>query len=317
MTSPLVIETFSLVAPLGLCFHDAATGERVMDGLNVSVYPETNSVRKNRTYMFPNRVGVYVLHKAHGLDHFPGGKDEDFWAPQSPPKNYTVEVSDALGRFQSFRFTVELPVRGIYQWENVPAVSPNKTLASIPLYSAPARQVLGGMSVIRAELRYRPVASPDVAEDEGKPASFAVLEARFEGELVARGIAGKDGKIALLFPSLSAQSNPIASPPASSTRVSLADQQWILDLAIKYQPSIFQSSPHETSGSGEENFPDLRLALAQVEGTIWADAGQTEEYEEATLLFGKELILRSRTGIASPPDATSVFSSFLFVSPAP
>lgn len=322
MTLSPVIETLYLVAPLGLCFHDAATGERISDGLNVSVYPETTSVRKHRMSAVANRSGVYVLHKAYGLENFPHGTgDAEFWQDNPPQKPYIVEVSDTERRFQSFRFTVDLPVRGIYQWENNPIVSPSKTLSSIPLYSSPTRKVFGGISVIRAELCESPAnASPDLPfQDETglNPASFAVLEARFEGDLVARGIAGRDGKIALLFPSLSPQSNPLVSPPATATRVSLAEQEWELDLTIKYEPNIFQNSPPDLSESDEEVFPDLRLVLAQATGTIWADAGKAEEYTTATLYPGRELILRSRAEIFSPmPDEATADSSFLFVSPA-
>lgn len=309
MTSPLVIEKLSLVAPLGVCFHDAATGERISDGLNVSVYPATIRAAKNRMSAFPNRSGVYVLQKAYGLENFANGEgDAEFWENNLPQKLYVVEVFDTERRFQPFRFTVELPVRGIYKWENIPPVSPNKTLSSIPLYSTPTRKVLGGMAVIRAELQ----------QIDGVPASWAVLEARFDGNLVARGIADRDGRIALIFPALSPQSNPFVSPPATATRISLAEQKWLLDLTIKYEPNIFRTSPPVLSGDGEEEtFPDLRLVLAQAEGTLWADAGQTEEYETAELYFGKELILRSRAAqLLSPPDTETVYSSVLFVSPA-
>src|SRR5215213_9355000 len=171
-----IIEKLSLVAPLGLCFHDAATGERVMDGLSVSAYPAANTVRQKRTAMFPNRSGVYVLHKAEGLGRFArGAGDADFWQNNPPQKPFVVDVSDNESRFQPFRLTLQLPVKGIYQWENSPPASPNKKVSSIPLYSAPARKVLGGMAVIRAELR----------ESREDAAAFAVLEARFKGSLVA------------------------------------------------------------------------------------------------------------------------------------
>jgi hypothetical protein len=310
MISPPVIETLSLAAPLGVCFHDSATGERISDGLNVSVSPATARARKNRMSAFPNRSGVYVLQKAYGLENFANGEgNEEFWNNFPPQKLYAVEVFDTERRFQPFRFTVELPVRGLYKWENIPPVSPNKSLSSIPLYSAPTRKVLGGMAVVRAELQ----------QIDGIPASWAVLEARFGGNLVARGIADRDGKIALIFPALSPQSNPVVSPPATATRISLAEQKWLLDLTIKYEPNIFQTSPPVLSGSDEEEtFPDLRLVLAQAEGMLWADAGQTEEYETAELYFGKELILRSRAAqILSPMPVTEpAYSSVLFVSPA-
>lgn len=309
MTPLPIIESFSIVAPLGVCFHDTANGERVLGGLDVTAYPSGAGVWKNRTALRPNRQGVYVLQKIKGLEDFSNGKgDAKFWNENPPSKTYFIEVSDIEQRFQPFQFTVELPVKGIYEWENIPASSPNRILKSIPLYSAPTRKISGGAAVVRAQLK----------EISGVPASFAVLEARFEGTLVARGIADRDGQTVLIFPSLAPQTNPIVSPPGNSTRISLAEQIWNLDLTVKYQPNIFQTSPPEITGDGEENLPDLRLVLAQAEGTLWADSGQTEEYTTAVLQTGRELILRSReNAVASPmPDSETVFSSFLFVSPA-
>ena len=309
MTPLPIIEKFSIVAPLGVCFHDAATGERVLQGLDVSVYPAAARVWKNKTPAFPNRLGVYVLQKIGGLENFPFGTgDAEFWENNQRQKNYIVEVSDTEKRFQPFQITVELPFKGIYQWENDPPVSPNKSLSSIPLYSAPTRNIPGGMSVIRAHLR----------QTGGTPASWAVLEAYFDGKLIARGIADRDGQIVLIFPTLAPQSNPLVSPPASSTRITLAEQNWNLDLTVKYQPNIFQISPPNLNESEEENLPDLRLALAQAEGTLWADGGQTEEYKTAVLQLAKELILRSREAesLSPPTNSATASSSFLFVSPA-
>lgn len=295
------IEKISLVAPLGLCFHDAATGERVVDGLSVSVYPAAQTIWKKRTAARPNPSGVYVLHKADGLGEFTrGAGDAEFWAKNPPQKSFIAEVFDNENRFQPFQFSLKLPVKGIFRWENIPSVSPNKSAPSIPLYSAPTRKVLGGMSVIRAELR----------ENNEKAASFAVLEAHRNSNLIARGIADRNGQIVLMFPAL--------SPSSDATRNSLADQEPKLDLTLKYEPEVFQTSPPLSTQTSEEVLPDLRLVLAQANGTLWANAGKTEIFTTAVLKIGKELILRSRAmPIPSPePPAETDFSSYLFVSPA-
>ncbi len=309
MTSLSILEKFSIVAPLGVCFHDTATGERVLDGLDVAAYPLNSGSWKNKTSLRPNRHGVYVLQKIKGLEDFSRGSgDAEFWNNNQPENPYVIEVSDSLQRFQPFQFTLDLPVRGIFKWENIPSGSPNKSLESIPLYSAPTRKISGGMSVVRAQLQ----------EVSGVPAAFAVLEARFNGILIARGIADREGQIVLIFPSRAPQSNPISSPPANETHITLADQNWNLDLTVKYQPTIFQTSPPDVIESEDENLPDLRLVLAQAEGTLWADSGQTEEYTTAVLKTGRELILRSRENAnTSPmPALEPAVSSFLFVSPA-
>lgn len=303
-----IIEKISLVAPLGLCFHDAATGERIADGLSVSVYPAAATISKKKSAAFVNRSGVYVLHKVPGLGEFTRGTgDADFWKENPPQKPYTVEVFDHESRFQPFRFTVELPVKGIYQWENIPPTSPNRKISSVPLYSAPTRKTLGGMAVVRAELR----------ESEEKAASFAVLEARFNSDLVARGIADREGRIVLMFPALSPQNNPFTSPPTDATRVSLADQKWDLDFSIRYEPKSLESAP-PSKESDEAFLPDLRLVLDQKKGKLFANAEKNKSFTTAVLRVGKELILRSREAqaVASPPDDEPAFSSYLFVNPA-
>lgn len=306
MIMPRIIESFSLVAPLGLCFHDAASGERIGNGLQVEVYTVSPNPWKKKTRALPNRSGVFVLHQEDGLPNFPfGAGDEEFWQNNPPEKDYVVEVTDAENRFQSFRFPLKLPVRNIFQWDAIPVVSPSKNLFSIPLYSSPTRLPLAGMAVVRAELR----------ENDDVPASFAVLEARFEGTLVARGMADRDGKIALIFPALSPQNNPIVSPPATATRIALAEQKWNLALTLKYQPNVFVSSPSETVFGGE-TLPDLTRALKQANGTLWANAQKTDELTQADLKYGKELILRSREASVTSPSAETVFSSNVYVSPA-
>ena len=307
MTLQTVIEKLSLVAPLGVCFHDAATGERVSNGLNVAVYPAMQSAGTRRDYAAPNRSGVFVVQKARGLENFGrGAGDADFWNENPPNKIYVVEVFDHERRFLPFRFTAALPVRGIYRWESVPAASPNKTLPSVPLYSAPTRQTAGAMSVVRAELR---------RADEN-PASWAVLEAGFNNALIARGIADKNGRVALIFPTPAPANKSLVSPPAA-VRASLSEQKWTLDFTVKYQPSVFQTSPPISADANAEFLPDLRLALAQANGALWANDAQTERLTTAVLQAGRELILRSRaSGNASPPDSSTVFSSFLLTSPA-
>lgn len=302
-----VIEKLSLVAPLGLCFHDAATGERVIDGLTVEIYADTKNNLKKRFRAVPNPSGVFVIHKISGLEEFSRGAGDDaFWKENPPQKPFIVEVFDNENRFQPFRFSIKLPVRGIYRWENIPPTSPNKNLSSVPLYSAASRKKLSGMSLIRAQFR----------ESFEKAASFAVLEARLNSKLIARGIADGEGRIVLMFPSLAPATNPLTSPPSNSTRVTLAEQKWNIDLTLKYQPAILQPEQTPDAENSAEILPDLRKILEQTQAKMFADVAKTENFTTAVLLFGRELILRSREAQTSPPSAETVYSSYLFVSPA-
>jgi hypothetical protein len=311
IASVKIVDEFSRVAPFGVCFHDSASGLRVNDGLEVNVYQTLSGARNKKSKALPNRSGVYVLQRIALPENFSNGSgDSNFWNDNPPQNAHTVEVLDIENRFLPFQFNAILPVQGLYKWESVPPGSPNRTSLSVPLYSSPTRKVSGGMSVVRAQL----------VEIDDTPASWAVLEAYFGGELVARGITDREGNVALMFPSLPPQTHPFASPPENQTRVALSEQKWRLDFEVKYQPSIFQISPpsHNQNEALELVLPDLRLALSQAEGLLWNDRAKTDPFNGAVLEFGKELILRSRESELSSPMSIGIttLSSNLFVSPA-
>jgi hypothetical protein len=300
------LEIFSHVAPLGLRFHDVANGEPVFDRLKVTAVTSDSRETNLKSVAVANRSGVFVLLNVRGLEQFKQTEiNDEFWQKNPPNKTYRIEVSDLDFRFQPVQFSLKLPVKGIYQWEISQTSPPTKNSNSIPLYSSPTRKTASGMSVIRAEMH----------DPNGKPAAWAVLEARLNGKLIARGFADKTGKIALIFPTPAPLNNSLASPPEPSGKIPLANQKWDLTLTVKYSPATFTTSPFQSKKS---ELPDLRLLLAQSSGKIWADESQTKELDTVTLSFNKELILRSsRAGILSPmPDSISDYSSFLIVSPA-
>lgn len=304
------LDRVTTVAPLGLQFHDAATGTIVGEGLSVWAFPAGRPAAKRS--LVANRVGVYVLHHAEGLiDLEHGTGDQSYWQNLPAPKQFVVEVSDEYSRFQSFQLTVDLPTKGIYKWIGVGDGSPLSSMTSIPLYSAPSRAVSGGMAVVRAELH-----DPFRAGNGGNAAG-AVLEL-YDGDiLVARGFADEQGRIALIFPYPSPRTFPPGSPPGSplssppvATGPALTDQVWILRVRALYSPPL--SSP--LNQPTEDPLPDLKSTLAQAEARAWADADRTETLSEVALLFGRELILKSRSPSASPFDDS--WESVLFITPA-
>jgi hypothetical protein len=300
------LEIFSHVAPLGLRFHDVANGEPVFDRLKVVANSVDSGEPHLKSTAVPNRSGIFVLLNVRGLEKFKQTEiNDEFWQKNPPQKTYQIEVTDSDFRFQPIQFRLKLPVKGIYQWETSPSSPPNKNSISIPLYSSPTRKAASGMSVIRAEMH----------NPNGKPAAWAVLEARLAGKLIARGFADEKGKIALIFPTPAPLNNSLASPPEPAGKIPLAKQKWDLALTVKYSPATLLTLPIQSKDS---ELPDLRLLLAQSSGKLWADESQTNELKTATLNFNKELILRSsRAGILSPmPDSVSDYSSFLIVTPA-
>lgn len=299
------LDRLTTVAPLGLQFHDAATGTIVGDGLNVWAFPAGRpAVRRP---LVVNRAGVYVLHHAEGfIDVEHGAGDQNYWQSLPSPRQFVVEVSDETSRFQDFQLTVDLPTKGVYKW-NGGNGSPLSPMTSIPLYSSPARAVSGGMAVVRAELH-----DPFRAGDFGNAAG-AVLELYDGDVLVARGFADDEGRIALMFPYPSPRSFPPGSPPGSplssppvATGPALTDQVWILKVRGFYSSPLNQSI--------EKSLPDLKATLAQPEAQLWADADRTETLSEVALQFGRESILKSRSPSASPIDEH--WESVLFITPA-
>src|SRR6185295_15455325 len=104
------LDRLTTVAPLGLQFHDAATGTIVGGGLNVWAFPAGRPAA--RRPLVVNRVGVYVLHHAEGLiDVEHGAGDKSYWQNLPSPKQFVIEVSDESSRFQDFQLTVDLPAQ--------------------------------------------------------------------------------------------------------------------------------------------------------------------------------------------------------------
>jgi hypothetical protein len=301
-----VLERLTMVAPLGLRFHDAATGAIIRSGLSVTIYPANNSAR--RVEAFANLSGTYVVHHAPGLRAFEqGAGDEDFWQNLPAPQPFIVEVVDRERRFQPFLFEAELPAeRGLFNWlppfEPSPP-SPPFAAKSVPLYSAPARAPGSGMAVVRADL-WNPQTE--------RAAAWAVVEARLGGVLQARGISDRRGSFALIFPYPRPTDAPFVSPvesPPVNKNVPLLEQTWELTLTAAYAPA--SSSPKTTA-----SLPDLRATLEQLgapPAKLWTDFANQEELASVALRYGQELILKSQDSInVSPPAPQSV----LFITPA-
>lgn len=306
MANPVqVLERLTLVAPLGLSFHDAATGERIGGGLTVTIYPANNSAQ--RVAAFANRSGIYVLHHAPGLRALEqGAGDEAFWKNLPPTQTFVVEVRDTERRFQPFRFEAALPApRGLFNWVSPFEPSPPaEGNSSIPLYSAPARAPRSGMAVVRADLW---------DAQANAPAAWAIVEARLDGQLHARGLSDERGRVALIFPYPKPTDSPLASPIASppvNKNVPLLEQTWELTLNAGYAPA------DDDAARNPSPLPDLRATLDQLNAPparLWADFAGQEELAGVTLKYGRELILKSQDSFTvSPPAPQSV----LFITPA-
>lgn len=306
----VVLDRVTIAAPLGLRFRDAMTGAFVGDGFSVWAYPSTQP--HERRPLIPNRKGVYVLHHAPGLRNFEIGKgDDEFWSNLSTKTDFVVEVRDQQDRFVPFQFTAALPARGIYQWNDTTGGSPPSGTASVPVYSSSARIAPAGIAVVRADL-WDPF-----RDGHGAGAASAVIELHDDQQLLARGIADQQGRIAILFPYPAPRSFSPASPPGSgfgsppvATGPPLTEQVWMLRVRA------FYARPTESVPVSRDNdvLPELRSTLSQPEAVLWADETRTEPLLETAVQYGQSRILKSRPSSTSPPATTQ--GSVLFITPA-
>lgn len=279
MMNPIVVlERVTRVAPLGVRFWDSVTGTAVGERLIVTAYPRGNP--NHCVQAVANRFGVYSFANMPGLREFEfGAGDTAFWASHPPQFDYVVQVSDSESRFLPFSFLVQVPVRGLYNLDCAPPTSPPMiSQAGIPLFSSPARSVPGGMAAIRAQLR-------DFVYNV--PAAWAMLEAEIEGQPPVRGMADKEGRVALISeypePPHFSTASPPASPPSGARRP-LTQQTWSVRIRAFYSPVL--PAPE---------IPDLCQVLNQSETNIYLNPSPATFLTEVSLEFGKELVLKSES----------------------
>jgi hypothetical protein len=314
------LERVQLTVPFGIRFRDTASGLFVSDGLNITVVPRSN--REKRIDTIVNRVGIFVVNHLPRFREFESrAGDSDVWFPPPATEKFDVEIRDLEHRFQRFRLTVDLPSEGLYRWISPLSPSPPVPSRSVPLYSSASRQTPNGMAAIRADLWD---ATNDVV------ASWAIAEAYLNGKLLARGIAGADGRLALIFPYPSPQPFPVSSPIGSPVDSPLGDrvvarglplveQVWQVQLRFLYSPASSVPSPPSPPAqlAREEELPDLVEMLKQQEARSFEDFAAGIQLREVRLRYGGELSLKSKDSISQPPATRTLHrSSVLFITPA-
>jgi hypothetical protein len=281
----IVLQRITRVTPFGIKFWDDATAAVVSDGLVVEVYPSGDPER--RVTARPNRIGIFVLPRLPGprdpAFEF-GAGDAAFWQ-HVQPRPHVIELSDRNGFFQPFTVDQPLPVRGLAMPPCLPLSSPPTD--AVPLFSTSSRPVPTGMAVLRADLVWR-VPGAGLA-----PASWAVLDVHVAGQPPARGIADREGRVAVICPYPEPAASPARpmSPPFPSGQ-SLWDQEWPVRLDVFYDPVV--PAPL---------VPDLCRTLNQGPAMLWTDADGVTPLPDQTLRYGQELIVRNPfvTTAGSPP----------------
>jgi hypothetical protein len=278
-----VLERTTHVAPLGIRFWDEVSARVVFDGLVVEAYADGEPER--RVAAVPNRLGVFVLGSLPGSKDpaFELGSGDDALWSQLQTRAFVLEVSDRNGHFQPFTVEQPLPAKGV----TVPPCLAASSAMAVPLFSTPARPAPEATAVVRANLFFAPAGGDPV------PAAWAVLEVHVTGQPPARGVADRDGRVAVIFayPEPVASAAPPLSPPETSGP-SLWNQEWTVRLAAFYAPA----TPAPV-------IPDLCRTLDQPAAMLWTDARGTRQLPDQSLRYGRELIVRDVyvTPVGSPP----------------
>ncbi len=294
----LVIERTTHVTPFGLGFWDVAAGRRVLEELAVRVHTVSGARVVRTVIARSNRSDIYVAQDFPELRVFESGAGDDaFWLAQSPPHPYMIEVRDPAGRFTPFVTHVAIPSRGLAMPECVLALWPT-VLASppsfgsppaaappafVPLFGTSARAVPAGLAAARATL---------VNSVSGAPAEWAVLEVRYAGALVARGIADARGEVVAVFAYPEPPAPPTTSPTGGATSPQpLAMQSWPIEIAVRYDAdlALYQPDPRATP------LADLCELLQQPFATV-RSSSPPAPLTDATLLYGQELLLGQNAG---------------------
>jgi hypothetical protein len=258
-------------ALLGVRFWDEVTSTPIDSGLKVELRSKSNPGL--RTCALANKHGVYVVHDAPGLTRSARESgDAAFWANPPESGEYVVEVTDMWERFQPVEMEARLPVKGFFVPDSLlaspPVASPPRAGTYVPLFSTAVRAVPGGMAVVRAELRSWP---------REEPLSWALLAVEYQGTVLARGVADREGKTAVIFPYPEPQVRRRASPPEDSIL-----PHWRLEISVFHSPGL----------SGLER-PELSELLSQPRARLLDGLSPVADLGPVTLTLGRELIVRS------------------------
>jgi hypothetical protein len=281
--SVLVLERVAHVAPVGVRLVDSSTGQTISDGISVRfVLPFPG----RPTDAFTTPSGIFGAHGLRGLrrwelrDVGDDGTLEDVPQPSLP---FRVEVRDQSGLFHSFAVDVMLPSDGLLAVPcgspplSPPGSPPDEGSRFLPLFSLPSRPVPPGTAAVRGRLLY---------ESDRSPAAFAALEITPKpGADPVRGIADARGEVVVLFPY--PQPAGLAGSPPAGTKQPLAKSTWNVGVRV--------FAPPVGSPPGVDGLPDLCTFLHQSPATLLTGSSPPTELTEATLEYGRELVLPADT----------------------
>jgi hypothetical protein len=274
MTTRQPLERIKRYASVGVRFWDAVTQFYVGVGLRVTAYHPADPTRRYAAEVTPSNTFYFRKLPFLGAWEF-----EEHDLPASPPpRQYSLilDVEDTRGRYQPFTCAINVPVSGYANLACAGSPSTIVSTGSIPLFSAPSRQI--ALPVARVYTRLARINGNTII-----PVAWALVEILYGGVVLARGLTDNAGSLALLFPypEFNTVSTLGSPPPVGGT--ALPAQQWGLELRA------FHNSVTPTPA-----VPDLCTVL--VGGTpllLWRE-NLVEPLGSVTLEYGIESVVRSR-----------------------
>jgi hypothetical protein len=249
------------VAPIGIRLWDVQAGAAAED-LEVAFQPAIGPSR----FAIRTPSGVHTLADLPGLAVAERGLgDPPYWYRPPVEGSFRLTVRDPLSRYLPMDLDVHVPVRGLYR----PLCGfPELDAPVVPVFSGPARPVPAGFAVVRAELELA----------SGGPASWARLDVVLPPDgLRSRGVADGQGRVAVVFPYPEPPIPPLAS---------LLAAEWQLGVE-----AYFGVGSPRAAVSGAEEPPEVCDVLRQRPAQVLA--ADQQQLTQATLLFGRELVLRT------------------------
>jgi hypothetical protein len=266
--SATAIEVVTRVTPLGMRFRDVATDHTVRDGLVASVGGVGGILNPSDVFVFSGLPGLRRSEQGDGRP--------DFWLNPPQTATYAAQVTDLMGRYQPFSFTVTAPYRGLFELPcadeiqspplSPPASPPEPEPPAVPLFSAPARAIPPGMAAVRAEI---------TEATSGDPAAFAVLEVDTgPGGPRGRGFADDQGRVLVIL--------PYPRPPSGLGIAprSIEAASWLVNVRVRYAAGV-ASGP----------YPDLCAVLGQPPAVALATRTPDTPLHTGQLAFGQDLVL--------------------------
>lgn len=165
-------------------FVDSATRNRVEGGLNVE---------SSQAVLRVNRLGLWVIHEAVGLEAHTVQFETQPAAPPLESIAVTLTINDPVGRYLARRATVRLP----RDPDPAKATQPQSLFRpiDIALFRSPASAASPGWAVIRAHVQNNATGAALGG------ALLRVIRAR-DGQVIAQGLSDNRGEAMLIVPGI-------------------------------------------------------------------------------------------------------------------